>query len=161
MSNVYETDALVSQYCELHYGSEYFEIPLFPVSAVDKVIELTDGAARGSALDVGCAVGRSVFELAHDYEKVEGVDFSEAFIKTAEQMCFEGELRWDNVDEGELTIPAVARLEEIGLEDNRSKVSFAVEDACALSSNRTGYDLITAFNLLCRLPDPKPHASGP
>lgn len=37
--NVYETDALIAQYCEFHYGNEYFSVPNFPVHCVQQLME--------------------------------------------------------------------------------------------------------------------------
>jgi len=38
------------------------------------------GAKMGRALDLGCAVGRSSFELAREYQEVVGIDISQTFI---------------------------------------------------------------------------------
>ena len=38
------------------------------------------------ALDLGCAVGRASFELARYFEDVVGVDYSQAFVDTANEL---------------------------------------------------------------------------
>jgi len=154
MSNVYESEELVAQYSEFHYGAEYFEIRNFPLVCVELAIDLTQGAERRSALDVGCALGRSTFELGMHYKRVDGIDSSNSFISAAEQLRSEGSLRWDVIEEGDFRIPGTVTLEELTLEEARNKVSFKVDDACTFTPTKGRYDLIVAFNLLCRLPDP-------
>ncbi len=41
------------------------------------------GVKPGFAMDLGCAVGRSTFELARRFERVVGLDFSTRFIRFA------------------------------------------------------------------------------
>jgi 2-polyprenyl-3-methyl-5-hydroxy-6-metoxy-1,4-benzoquinol methylase len=43
-------------------------------------------SSKTRALDIGCAVGGSVFALAEDFEEVVGFDFSSAFIRAAQTM---------------------------------------------------------------------------
>ena len=64
--NVYETDDLIAQYCEFHYGNEYFSVKNFPVACVQTLMSYVqaNSIATDRALDLGCAVGRSSFELA-------------------------------------------------------------------------------------------------
>lgn len=44
------------------------------------------GGAKLRALDVGCAVGRSSFEMARTFDEVVGVDFSGKFINAAKAL---------------------------------------------------------------------------
>ena len=55
-----------------------------------------------SALDIGCAVGGASFELAKTYERVVGVDRSEAFVSAAKSMGLEGRRRFWMRDQGAL-----------------------------------------------------------
>jgi len=41
---------------------------------------------KGRCLDIGCAVGGAVFEMARDFQEVVGFDFSAAFIEAADSM---------------------------------------------------------------------------
>lgn len=41
------------------------------------------GAPTGRALDLGCAVGRSTFEIAREFSEVVGIDISQTFIDGA------------------------------------------------------------------------------
>ena len=54
------------------------------------------------ALDVGCAVGRSTFELASMFEEVIGVDFSRALIAKAEQLKRDGKASYELTVEGDI-----------------------------------------------------------
>ena len=56
------------------------------------------------ALDIGCAVGRSTFELATCFDEVLGIDFSEAFIRRANDLKLNGKEMYEMVVEGELTV---------------------------------------------------------
>jgi 2-polyprenyl-3-methyl-5-hydroxy-6-metoxy-1,4-benzoquinol methylase len=44
------------------------------------------GLPLGKALDVGCAVGGTSFELSRDFDHVVGIDFSHAFVDAANAM---------------------------------------------------------------------------
>ena len=57
---MYETDALVSQYCEFHYGREYFGVRNFMVAAA---------AITGQIFDA-----REVFGMEHLWRDIEALD---------------------------------------------------------------------------------------
>ena len=99
---VYEQDPAFSQYMALHYAPAELQMPFaggptevteFPVRCAMRAVELarrlgilpTSGSpgAAGRALDLGCAVGRSAFELARAYGSVVAIDHSERFIQAA------------------------------------------------------------------------------
>ena len=110
----YEDDALVSAYLLFHYGgveqvtagSDAAQwIPdtalQFPLATVWSTFEDVDATRRVErALDIGCAVGRSTFELANLADEVIGVDFSEAFIGAASRILNGESLRIRRADEG-------------------------------------------------------------
>ena len=54
------------------------------------------------ALDVGCAVGRSTFELARGFDEVVGLDYSHAFIQRCQQMKMMGRSSYKLPTEGVL-----------------------------------------------------------
>ena len=54
------------------------------------------------AFDIGCAVGRSAFELARDYDEVLGMDFSQAFIARCQELKMTGLANYSMTVEGEL-----------------------------------------------------------
>ncbi|PKO49752.1 MAG: 5-histidylcysteine sulfoxide synthase, partial [Betaproteobacteria bacterium HGW-Betaproteobacteria-21] len=66
-ASTYETDTLLSQYAEFHYGDEVFGVPNFPKALADIAIDAHRRLGNGRferALDLGCATGRASFELA-------------------------------------------------------------------------------------------------
>ena len=89
-NNVYETDDLLSMYLGLHFpasGSEEGVNPImnhnnsplhgirFPQRVAELLCNLEPVRNNDRALDVGCAVGGSSFELAKSFEHVEAFDF--------------------------------------------------------------------------------------
>jgi len=151
--DVYETDELVAQYCEFHYGPRYHGVPNFPRAVAEICRELAGGSAR-RALDLGCATGRGTFELARWCDHVTGIDFSARFIGVGHEMCGKGYIRYAIREEGELVSYHEKSLAEFGLADVRDKVEFWQGDAHNLKDRFTGYDLVLACNLIDRLYDP-------
>lgn len=153
-SSNYETDIMLSQYAEFHYGDEYFNVVNFPKKLAELAVELMAGRPMNKALDLGCSVGRASFELARHFDKVTGIDFSARLINLGTQMAEQGVVRYTITDEGELVHYKERRLEQLGLEGTASKVEFLQGDACNLKSMFEGYDLILAANLIDRLYKP-------
>jgi 5-histidylcysteine sulfoxide synthase/putative 4-mercaptohistidine N1-methyltranferase len=153
-SDVYETDALVSQYCEFHFGRDYHGVPNFMATAAEICRELTAGRRVRRALDLGCATGRGVFELARFCDHVTGIDFSARFIQVAHAMQSKGSIRYVLPEEGELVSYHEKNLSDLDLEEFRDKVEFWQGDAHNLKENFTGFDLVLACNLIDRLYDP-------
>lgn len=153
--NMYETDSLISQYLEFHYGREYFKIANFPKACIDKIVPHLQGINTNKALDIGCAVGRSSFELVKHFDKVDALDFSTRFILNAIALRDQGKVRYLIDDEGELTTLKEFRLSELNLGDKVNNVEFTQGDACNLKPKYSGYDLIFAGNLIDRLYEPK------
>ncbi len=153
--NMYETDSLISQYLEFHYGKEYFKIANFPKACIEKIVPHLQGVNTHKALDIGCAVGRSSFELAKHFDKVEALDFSTRFILNAIALRDQGVIRYIIDDEGELTTLKEFSLSELNLGGKASNVDFTQGDACNLKPKYSGYDLIFAGNLIDRLYEPK------
>ena len=67
-------------------------------------------SAPSRALDVGCSVGRSTFELATDFEEVIGIDYSEASIDKAIKLKEKGTLSYKMQVEGDITVDMEARI---------------------------------------------------
>lgn len=106
---------------------------------------------RARALDLGCAVGRSAFELSAFCDEVVGIDYSQAFIAAASQLRDEGAVPYERLDEGHLRTALVAR-RPAGARPQR--VVFEQGDAGDLRADLGDFDLVHAANLICRLPDP-------
>jgi len=152
----YETDTLAAQYCEAHYGAEYFGVSNYSLSCAEICLELMQGRKMGHALDLGCSVGRGAFELARGgFERVTGLDFSTRFFRLAARMQEEGYLHYAFPEEGEIVSFHEIALSDIGLEDYRQRVDFYQADACNLPEKFRNYDLVLASNLIDRLYSPR------
>jgi putative 4-mercaptohistidine N1-methyltranferase len=106
---------------------------------------------RTRALDLGCAVGRSSFELGRHFDEVIGIDFSRHFIAAAERMRAERAVT--------VSVPGEsAATEEMRLELpsglRTDHVRFERGDACALRADLGIFDFVLMANLIDRLPDP-------
>lgn len=150
----YETDKLLSEYAEFHYGDTYFGVPNFPATLAQMAIAAMGNRPARRALDLGCASGRATFELARHFDHVTGVDFSARFINQGVMLAEHGILRYTLTDEGELVSYRESSLDNLELTATRDKVEFFQGDACNLKPLLTGYDLILAANLIDRLYEP-------
>jgi len=122
----YETDALMSQYLSLHFGpleiafADFLaEIGIlaegldFPKKCGELVLRWAaeQGTSCTKALDLGCAVGRSSFEMARTFQQVIGIDLSQTFIDMANKMKQEGRVEYRLKVEGDITQEAVAAID--------------------------------------------------
>jgi putative 4-mercaptohistidine N1-methyltranferase len=157
----YETERALSEYLLFHYGSaeEILPWPFGPRAALDYpvrcVSECLDRARLGPqarALDLGCAVGRSSFELARHCVDVIGIDFSQSFIAAARHLHEHGTLAYRYLEEGDSTRPAQAVV-PAGVD--RSRVRFESGDAQALRPGLGQFDVVLMANLVDRLADPR------
>ena len=158
--NAYESEILLHQYLLFHYGSAEDTLPYpfgpkealnFPVRTVTELIEPTRLSKSAKALDLGCAVGRSTLELARFCPAVLGLDFSRSFIETAQQLALGKDVPYLRHEEGNVSTPMVARFPWF-LPERR--IHFMQGDAENLIADWTGFDVVHAANLLCRLPSP-------
>ena len=152
--DIYETDDLVSQYCEFHFGEDYHGVPNFPRAAAEICGELMQGKTFKRALDLGCATGRSTFELARFCDHVTGIDFSARFIRVGHDMQKNGRIKYAIPSEGKLVSYHEKTLDQFGLTDTQSKVEFWQGDAHNLKPQFSNYDLVLACNLVDRLYSP-------
>ncbi len=160
MANLYETQRLVDEYLLFHYGQDHEILPWdsgpvsalrFPVRTVEQLIPPAIQPARARALDLGCATGRSAFELSKICQEVLGIDYSHAFIKAARTIQSEGRLDYQIIREGHHTEPLTAFLPD-GVHPER--ITFQQGDAMALPVTLGTFDLVHAANLVCRLTEP-------
>lgn len=161
MSAIYETDKLLAEYLLFHFGSADEILPPdrawpagmrealdFPVRTVSHFTAET--VARG--LDLGCAVGRSAFEMAKHCDEVTGIDFSHAFIQAATTLADGAPIPYQRLEEAAHSTSLTAhppRLVEMG------KLRFQQGDAMHLPDDLGSFDRVHAANLLCRLPTPQ------
>lgn len=158
---MYETEALLHQYLLFHYGEAREVLPFdfgpkdalgYPVRIVDEFLDRGALSQEARGLDVGCAVGRTSFELARHCAEVVGVDLSSRFIEAARELQQAGEFAYPRKLVGTIASPAMARVPE---EINRRRVSFEVGDAHALRPELVLFDVVVAANLLCRMQNPR------
>lgn len=154
-TNMYNTDTSISQYCHFGWGENALGVANYPAQCAQIALAAMKEKPKRRALDIGCAVGRSTFELARGFEEVTGVDFSARFIQEAQRLKEKGVLRYTMPTEGELEAYHEVDLAAFGLEEERHKVSFWQADACNLKPLYKDFDLIFAGNLIDRLYDPR------
>ncbi|XP_041467987.1 uncharacterized protein LOC121418274 [Lytechinus variegatus] len=164
VENKYETEKLVNEYLVFHYGApeEVLRYSFGPRDALDFPRRVADEALHGllttdkstipnRALDIGCAVGRTSFELAREFEQVVGIDFSHAFIDTCNLLKDHGSLQYSVTDEGDLCTHLTAVVDST---IDRKRCHFQQGDACNLPLDLGLFGCVVGANLICRLPDP-------
>jgi putative 4-mercaptohistidine N1-methyltranferase len=161
--NIYETPRLLGEYLLFHYASAEEILPWdfgprdalnFPVRSVTRLLDPAllaslDHPAR--ALDLGCAVGRSSYELAVFCPDVLGMDYSQSFVDAAETIRQHGSHAYQRSDEGSHRTPLFAQRPATG---NPQHLRFQQGDAMDLPPGLGGFDVVHAANLLCRLTEP-------
>lgn len=162
----YETDALMGQYLSLHFGPVGGAFGAFsgetgilrdalgfPKKCGQAVNEWAAklGLPTRRALDLGCALGGSSFEMARQYGEVVGVDISSTFVDMAARMARERRVAYQCRIEGDITEELVAELEP---DVPAERTQFLQGDACALPPGLGSFDAVLAANLLCRVPHP-------
>ena len=155
-NNPYEAEELVSQYIEFHYGDTHFGVDNFARVCGEICWNVAQEQKQiTKALDLGCAVGRTSFELAKYFNQVDGVDYSHQFIATAIELKNNGSKNYNIKTEGNLVENKKVQLDDLGYSDVTQRCSFKQGDACNLSEEYQGYDLIFAGNLIDRLQSPQ------
>jgi putative 4-mercaptohistidine N1-methyltranferase len=161
MSAMYESEKLLAEYLLFHFGSDEEVLPPevswpsgmhdalgFPCRTVAHFGDFR--VARG--LDLGCAVGRSTFEMTKNCDSVLGIDFSQSFVVAATALARGESVPYERLEEGRFSTPLAACVPE-GID--RSRVEFRQGDATNLPADLGKFDRVHAANLLCRLPDPR------
>ena len=159
--NPYESDQLLSEYLLFHFGTPEEILPHpagpraaldFPVRCVSECLDWARLPAAARALDLGCAVGRSAFELARHCPEVVAIDFSERFIRAATALQQTGEQPCPRKDEGTLSTALTVRVPP-GIA--RERVQFEQGDATDLRADLGAFDVVLMANLIDRLPAPR------
>lgn len=153
--NIYETDRLVGEYLLFHYGTPrqilgWDEGPVSALGFPARIVERFSGGAVDRALDLGCAVGRSAYEMSRSAAQVVGIDFSHAFVEAAARMGRDGSITVERLEEATLTTPV-----EVVLPEGVGRPDFEQGDAMDLRADLGSFDRVLAANLLCRLPEPR------
>jgi len=160
--NIYETDKLLAEYLLFHYGTAAEILPpagqaletalSYPVRCVAECVDVAALPANSRALDLGCAVGRSTFELARHCGSALGIDYSQRFVEAAQAIAAGGALAYSRTDEGALGTPLVARIPS-GVPSER--VAFEQGDAMELRADLGPFDVVLMANLIDRLREPE------
>jgi putative 4-mercaptohistidine N1-methyltranferase len=157
----YESARGLSEYLLFHYGTAEQILPSgggpvealdYPLRCVRDTFDWSNVPVNARALEVGCAVGRSTFELARHCVEAVGLDYSENFIACAKQLQQEGQATVDIPVEG----PQARRVElQVPPDLDRARVTFAQADAHALPPSLGRFDYVLAANLIDRLSEPR------
>jgi putative 4-mercaptohistidine N1-methyltranferase len=160
MSAIYESEKLLAEYLLFHFATKE---EILPTSRTwpDGMRDALDFTSRTVAhfspgtvergLDVGCAVGRSTFEMAAGCASVLGIDFSHAFIGAAERIRRGEAISYERREEASLA----TRLEACAPAGvDVAKLAFRQGDAMDLPAEIGSFDRVHAANLVCRLPQP-------
>lgn len=161
MTNFYDTEEALSRYLWLHYGeTDAFEVEGarafhsalgFPIACAARLIEGREKQG-GRALDIGCAVGRSTFELSRWCDEVVGIDKSALFIDTARRLKSGEAITYRLVSEG---VAKTVRTASLPPGARPERTQFVCADALALLPSLGLFDSVLVANLVCRLPDPR------
>ena len=153
----YNTVQFQHQYVDFHFGKEqHFGIDNFAYKCIEVIKHYVISSNFDKVLDIGCAVGRSSFELAKIANSVDALDFSSKLLEVPLALQSEKTIRYSVTWEGDIT-----ELKEIKLSDFdeylgiKNKIRFSQADACNLEPHYSGYDLVFAGNLIDRLHTPQ------
>ena len=157
-SSKYDQRSVLDQYLLFHFGPDDLALPAgmkdagrFPQKMANLAARVArvHGAGLSRAIDVGCAVGGSSFELARHFGEVVGVDLSDPFVDAARALSRGESIAYRVATEGDLGVWREASVE------SGARPAFRQGDACALDASLEGFDAVLASNLLCRLPRPR------
>jgi len=177
--NVYETEELVNMYLGLHYPESGVGESVSPIiehkfspnhglgfpQRVAQLLVSLEPENTESALDIGCAVGGSSFELAKTFGTVDAFDYSQSFVDVAKRMQNREDVRFRVPVEADIFEEVQAVHAHNVTEEHTKKVNFFTGDACQLNEmaadrQLSTYDGVVMSNLLCRLPDPMSCLNG-
>lgn len=157
----YESEQALSQYLLFHYGSDVDQLPFsfgpkdalhFPIRCVTECLDIEALPRDAKGLDLGCAVGRSSFELSKHCRHVLAIDKSHSFISAAQQIQQEIPVDYTIQEEAGRQSKCVATFPADVFPE---RVEFRCADVMSLENSEEKYDVILAANILCRLPDPR------
>jgi len=161
MMSYYETDRALSEYLLLHFGTPETVLPYqfgpasaleFPVRCVSEGVLSASVPNQARALDLGCAVGRSSFELARLCARVVGIDYSVRLIHAARHLQQHGSMAFSYLEEGDLANSATAI---VPAQIDLKRVTFEQGDAQELRRDIGDFDVVLMANLIDRLRDPR------
>ena len=129
-------------------GTSHFNVPNHCQRLAEIAAQICPQPIR--ALDIGCSVGRTSFELAKYFQHVDAVDYSARFIDIAQTLAQQNSFRYAIPTEGELVEYREAKLTTASSDPElASRIHFTQGDACNLKGKYQHYDLI-----YCQHPGP-------
>lgn len=149
-NNFYESDESISSYCDLYYGKDNLY-----TNYVDLLRPYLKDLKNSKALDLGCCVGRTSFELAKIYDEVLGIDFSANYINIGVKLKLYDFVNYKIKKEDKTFEERAISLKDFDLEKVKDKVSFMQGDACNLKEIYKDFDLIFYSSLIDKLYYPK------
>ncbi|MFX4232739.1 5-histidylcysteine sulfoxide synthase [Aliarcobacter butzleri] len=145
-NNFYESDESISSYCDLYYGKDNLY-----TNYVDLLRPYLKDLKNSKALDLGCCVGRTSFELAKIYDEVLGIDFSANYINIGVKLKLYDFVNYKIKKEDKTFEERAISLKDFDLEKVKDKVSFMQGDACNLKEIYKDFDLIFYSSLIDKL----------
>lgn len=157
----------LSVYCFSHYGDMDPEESTLArdkqtqadssVSALlKKGLGLMDGRVPGPILDIGCAVGRTSFDLAEEYDDIVlGIDLNFGFVRQAAGILKNGAVNYPKRHTGIVYEPKKHPASFV----NHDKVDFWVCDAANLPFADENFSLAVSLNILDCINSPYDHLS--
>jgi len=145
----------ISTYAWDHYGDKAPEnqfasqqnncAPGSVVNCLQAGFSLLESTPNAPTLDIGCAVGRSTFEVAHQCGGIAlGVDLNFSLLRVAQKILREGRIRFPLKRTG-----VVYDRHEYAVEfENTTNVDFWACDASALPFHNENFNFISALNVL-------------
>lgn len=161
MIAIYESEKILAEYLLFHFAGEEEILTSsrsWPAGMRDALEFTSRTVAHFSpgpvdrGLDLGCAVGRSTFEMARNCASVIGIDFSHAFINAAERLRRGEPISYDRREEASVATRLEAQA-PAGIDPTR--LVFQQGDAMNLPAELGSFDRVHAANLICRLPEPR------
>ncbi len=156
-ANPYETGRLLAEYLLFHYGTAETILPSNAPAGMREALDFPVRTARrfspgkvDRTLDLGCAVGRSTYELSLDSRETIGIDYSKRFVEAAASLA-RAPIRFRRLEEGSIHTELQAALNDGYPVES---VTFEQGDAMNLRPDLGDFDRVHAANLLCRLSEP-------
>ena len=168
-ADILETRAAVDRLLSSHFGRPQDVLPelFIKTSALEypsrlavlcekhctALTDFTGEYGDAHALDIGCGVGATTFELSRAFLRVIGVDTTKTYINAAKTLKDRGWMRYSSTVEGDLTTEHSSVVAE---DIERDRVNFAVvNDLSSIPREFAGpHDAVLAANVLCRVHDP-------
>jgi len=154
--NQYEKDSDVCLQLDCHYGNTVSGQKNYQQQVAELVLQSINEfhVKTKKLLDLGCSVGRSAFELAASFDKIDAIDFSARYIQHGVQLQNASRVRYVTKNEGDIVDFNEVDLAQLDLPAAKNIV-FSQGDPSNLKAIFTGYDVILAQQVLEKNYHPK------